>query len=153
METRIATLNDIKALCPLLTEFFTYNAGLQPLYNSEAVEDGEYPKIIIEGDNSDFLIAVDNGAVVGFIHIEQMKTQPYNSVVQHNYAEIIAFMVTASHRAHGVGTKLLDAAKEWSKERNLDYIELISMINADDANLFYDKKGFKTVSYIRRQML
>ena len=150
MEVRLATLNDIDALCPLLTEFFAYNAGLQPDFCIAAVERGEYPKNMIESDSSDFLVAIDGDIVVGFIHINQMKTPPYDAVAPHNYAEIMAFMVTASRREQGIGSLLIDAAKQWSKARNLDYIELISLTNAGEANLFYDKKDFATVSHIRR---
>ena len=71
----------------------------------------------------------------------------------HDYAEIIAFMVTASHRGQGIGAMLIDAAKQWSKTRNLDYIELFSLTNAEEANSFYDNKDFVTVSHIRRYPL
>ena len=150
MVVRLATLNDIEALCPLLTEFFAYNAELQPAYCNADNECGEYPRAVIESDDSDFLIAVEGDAVIGFIHINQMKTAPYGSIVPHDYAEIMAFMVTASLREQGVGSLLIEAAKEWSIERNLDYIELISLSNAQEANDFYDHKGFAIVSHIRR---
>ncbi|MCL2564404.1 MAG: GNAT family N-acetyltransferase [Defluviitaleaceae bacterium] len=153
MEVRLATLNDVDALRPLLTEFFAYNANLQPLYCYADDESGEYPKNMIENDNADFLIALDKDIAVGFIHISQMKTPPYGSVIPHNYAEIMAFMVTASRRGQGIGSKLIDAAKQWSKDRNLDYIELISFTNADAANSFYDSKDFATVLHLRRHML
>ena len=153
MEVRLATMNDIDALCPLLTEFFAHNARLQPMYCIADNETGVYPKTIIESDNSDFLIAVDNEIIIGFIHINQMKTPPYGSIVSHEFAEIMAFMVTASHRKQGIGGMLIEAAKQWSKERNLNYIELISLINAEEANSFYDKKDFTTVSHIRRYPL
>jgi ribosomal protein S18 acetylase RimI-like enzyme len=153
MEIRLATLNDIEALCPLLTEFFAYNAGLQPMYCNLHYERGEYPKGIIESDKSDFVVAVQNDAILGFIHINQMKTPPYDSIVSHDYAEIMAFMVTATHREQGVGALLIDAAKQWSNARNLDYIELISLTNAKEANSFYDNKDFVTVSHIRRYTL
>jgi ribosomal protein S18 acetylase RimI-like enzyme len=153
MEIRIATLNDIEALCPLLTEFFAYNADLQPMYCHADIESGEYPKNMIESDNSDFLIAVENDTVLGFIHINQMKTPPYGSIVPHNYAEIMAFMVTTSHRKRGIGSKMIEAAKQWSKDRNLDYIELISLANAKEAINFYDNKDIVTVSHIRRYTL
>ena len=153
MEIRLATLKDIDALCPLLTEFFAYNAGLQPEYCIAAVERGEYPKTIIESDNSDFLIAVEGDSIVGFIHINQMKTPSYDAVSPHNYAEIMAFMVTASLREQGIGSMMIDVAKKWSRDRNLDYIELISLVNAGEANRFYDKKDFVTVSHIRRFLL
>jgi len=153
MEVRLATKNDIEALCPVLTEFFAYNAAVQPAYCHADIETGEYPKEIIESEIADFLIAVENNKVIGFVHISQMKTAPYGSIVPHNYAEIIAFMVTAFCRKQGVGEMLLEAAKNWSKARKLDYIELMSLINADEANSFYDNKDFSTKALIRRHML
>jgi len=153
MEIRIATANDIEALCPILTEFFAYNARLQPMYCNAAIESGEYPKSIIESDKSDFLIAVDNNSVVGFIHINQMETPPYDAITPHKYAEIMAFMVTAASREKGIGSELVNFAKGWSTERNLDYIELFSLVNANEANNFYDKNDFVTVSHIRRLVL
>jgi len=153
MDIRIATENDIEALCPLLTEFFAYNAQLQPFYCNAAVENGDYPKGIIESENSDFLIAADGDSIVGFIHINQNKTLQYDAIVPHNYAEIMAFMVTKKSRDKGVGSKLIEYAKQWSKERNLDYIELLSLVNADEANNFYDKSDFITVSHLRRYEL
>jgi len=153
MELKIATVNDIEALCPLLTEFFAYNAQLQPLYCNAAVENGEYPKSIIESENSDFLIAVDGDSIVGFVHICQMETAPYDAFVPYGYAEIIAFMVTATCREKGIGSLLIDYAKKWSKDRSLDYIELFSLVNANEANRFYDKNDFVTVSHIRRYVL
>jgi ribosomal protein S18 acetylase RimI-like enzyme len=153
MEIRLATLNDIESLCPLLTEFFAYNAELQPMYCIAAIESGEYPKNMIESDDSDFIIAIEVDALVGFIHINEMKTPPFNAVAPHNYAEIMAFMVTASHREQGIGSKLIAFAKQWSKDRNLDYIELMSLINAKEANHFYDRSNFNVVSNIRRYPL
>ena len=153
MEIRIAETSDIEALCPLLTEFFAYNAELQPMYCTAAIETGEYPKSIIESEDSDFLVAIKNGTVVGFIHINQMKTPPYDAITPHNYAEIMALMVTASCREQGIGTELIELAKKWSKDRNLDYLELMSLVNAKEANTFYDNKDFITTSNIRRYHL
>jgi hypothetical protein len=142
MEIRIAELKDVDALCPLFTEFFTCNAKLQPMYCKAENENGAYPKKVIEKEYSDILVAVDNGIIVGFIHIKQMQTPQVGSVVHHDYAEVMAFMVT-----------LIDFAKQWSKDRKLDYIELISLINAKEANSFYDNKDFVTMSHIRRYTL
>ena len=150
MEIRLATINDVEKLCPLFTEFFAYNAELQPMYCSASNENGEYPKKVIEREYSDILIAVENDVIVGFMHIKQMETPLVASVVHHHYAEIMAFMVTASHRERGIGSMLMDAAKQWSNSRNLEYIELFSLSNADEANKFYDSKDFVTVSHTRR---
>jgi len=153
MEIRLAAAGDIDSLCPLLTEFFAYNANLQPMYCNAAVESGDYPMSIIESCESDFIVAVENGSIVGFLHINEMKTPPYAAIATHCYAEVMAFLVTASYREQGVGSKLLSHAKKWSKERNLDYIELTSLVNAKEANAFYDKNDFETISHIRRYQL
>ena len=153
MEIRLATLDDIEALCLLLNEFYAFNAELQPAYCLAANEPGGYPRNVIESNHADFLIAIENGAVLGFVHIIQMETPPYDAIAPHKYAEIMAFMVTASRRKQGVGSMLFDAAKKWSNARNLDYIELFSLTNAREANSFYDNKDFVTVSHIRRYAL
>jgi len=153
VEVRLATLDDIEAMCPLLTEFFAYNAQLHPAYCSADIERGVYPKIIIESDSADFFIAVEGNTVVGCLHIDQKKTPPYTSVVPHNYAEIISFAVAASHRERGIGAMLIKAAKQWGRARSLDYIELTSLRGAEEANRFYDNKDFTVVSCIRRYTL
>ena len=152
MEIRLATLSDMDALGFLLTEFFDYNANLQPMYCRANNENGKYPESVIKSSNADFLVAIESDVALGFIHIIQQKTPSFDSVVPHDYAEIMAFMVTAASRGQGIGARLIDAAKRWSKARSLDYIELISLDNAE-ANAFYDHKNFITVSHIRRYAL
>jgi len=153
MEIRLATLNDIDEICPLLNEFFAYNANLQPNYYKIDNECGKYPKSIIESTEADFLLAFENGVAVGFIHIIQMTTPPFGSIVPHKYAEIIGFMVTSSHRNKGIGSKLMAAAKHWSTARNLDYVELSVLKNSTEALAFYEQNQFSTVLHTMRYSL
>ena len=153
MEIRLATLGDIEPICRLYNEFFAYNAGLQPQYYRAVKESGEYPKSTITSDASDIFLAVENGAVIGFIHVREAQTPPFDSVAAHKYAEIIDFIVAAAHRKKGIGSALFDAAKQWSKARNLDYIELFVLSNAEDANRFYRRENFAAVSHTMRYSL
>ena len=153
MEIRLATLDDIKPICGLYNEFFAYNARLQPQYCRAGKEKGAYPKATITSDNSDIFLAVEDGVAVGFIHVRQAQTPPFDSIVPHKYAEIIDFFVSAAHRKKGIGGELIDAAKRWSKARSLDYIELLVLSNAEDANRFYRRKDFATVSHTMRYPL
>ena len=150
MEVRVATLEDIEQICCLYVEFFSYNAALQPEYCAVAQESGEYPKSVISSENADIIVAMENGATVGFVHIREAQTFRYPSIVPHKFAEIIDFIVTASYREKGVGSKLMDAAKQWGRERNLDYIELFVLSNAKEAYCFYEKRDFATVSHTMR---
>ena len=150
MEIKLAGLGDIASICQLYNEFFAYNAGLQPVYYKAGKEDGAYPKSIIESEASDILIAVDEGEVVGFIHIREAKTPPFDALVPHNYAEIVDFITTAAHRKKGIGSLLMDAAKQWAKARELDYIELFVLTDARDEIRFYEHASFVPVSHTMR---
>ena len=150
MEIRLATLEDIKQIRELYNEFFNYNAALQPEYCKAGIESGAYPKSAIESSSADIFIALENNVIIGFIHIREAQTPAFDSVVPHNYAEIIDFMVAASHREKGVGSKLMDSVKQWCKKRNLDYIELAVLSNAKEALCFYGQKDFTTTAHIMR---
>ncbi|MDR2665313.1 MAG: GNAT family N-acetyltransferase [Oscillospiraceae bacterium] len=104
----------------------------------------------MQNNDSDIILAVENDLVLGFIHIRKVRTPPFDSIVPHNYAEIIDFIVTAEHRKSGIGSMLMEAAKQWTKIRNLDYIELFVLSNAKDEYCFYQYKGFVTVSHTMR---
>ena len=150
MEVRLATLNDIEPICRLYHEFWQYNADLQPAYYKAGKEGGEYPRSTITGEESDLILAVDNETIVGFIHVKETRTPPFDAIVQHKYAEIIDFIVTAPCREKGIGSELMNAAKQWSKSRNLDYIELFVLSNAAKEFHFYENKDFVTVSHTMR---
>jgi GNAT superfamily N-acetyltransferase len=150
MEIRLATLSDIEPICQLYHEFWRYNADLQPMYYKEGKESGEYPRSTITGEESDIILAVDNETIVGFIHVKETRTPPFDAIVQHKCAEIIDFIVTAPCRKKGVGTELMNAAKQWSKSRSIDYIELFVLSNAVDEFHFYEHKDFVAVSHTMR---
>jgi len=97
VETRLATLKDIEPICQLYNEFFAYNAELQPKYYEAGKESGEYPKSVIENDKSDIFLAIENDVIVGFIHVKEAQTPPFDAFVPHNYAEIIDLITTVSH--------------------------------------------------------
>lgn len=150
MDVKVATHNDIEPICQLYNEFFAYNARLQPEYYKAGNESGEYPKSVIEGEGSDIFLAVENDKIVGFIHVREAQTPTFDSIVPHKYAEVIDLIVTAPCREKGIGSKLMDAAKQWCKRRNLDYIELFVLSNAKSEFLFYEHEGFVTVSHTMR---
>jgi len=151
--TRLAAINDIDSIRRLNQEFWLYNAALQPEYYQEAEDNGEYPKGVITADDADIIIAEENGKVIGLVHVRQAETPPYPPIVQHRYAEIVDLVVTASHRRKGVGSMLMNAAKKWSKERGLEYIELFVLSNAKGEKAFYEDFGFDTVSHTMRYSL
>ena len=153
MEIRVAVNSDVEQICLLYNEFFAYNAIIDPVYCRAGKESGEYPKSVIEGTDADLIVAAEGNELVGFIHIKEGRTPPYDALMQNHYAQIIDFIVTAEHRKQGVGKKLMDAAKKWANERELDYIELFVLQGAKAEHRFYERNDFVTVMQTMRCML
>ena len=124
MKIKLATLNDIESISLLNHEFWCYNADLQHEYYKKAKESGDYPKNVIINEDSDIFLAVENDKIVGLIHVRESQILPYASIVQHKYAEVIDLIVTETYKRKCIGSLLINAAKKWSKLRNLDYLEL-----------------------------
>ncbi|HEU4981001.1 MAG TPA: GNAT family N-acetyltransferase [Solirubrobacterales bacterium] len=57
--------------------------------------------------------------------------------------------VGPAHRSQGVGRSLLDAAKEWARERGATHLELDSGETRTDAHRFYERQdpSWRSVSY------
>ena len=153
MEIRTAVHDDIEQICRLYNEFFAYNAKIDPVYFKAGKENGEYTGSIIESESADLIIAVFDDKAVGLIHIREGKTPPYDALMQNHYAQIIDFIVTEEHRQKGIGKELMDAAKKWAANRNLDYIELFVLQGAAVEQQFYENHGFVTVIQTKRYML
>ena len=49
--------------------------------------------------------------------------------------------VSPDHRSQGVGKDLLDAAKDWARERGATHLELDSGDDRLDAHRFYEREG------------
>jgi len=153
MKIRLSTHSDIEQICLLYNEFFAYNAEKDPVYCRAGKESGEYPKSVIDSNDADLIVAEENGVVIGFIHIKEGKTPPYDALQQNHYAQIIDFIVTAEHRKKGAGTKLMEAAKAWANNRKLDYIELFVLEGAKNEHRFYENNDFIPVIHTLRCML
>jgi len=150
---RKAAFEDVKQLQALYIDFFAYNSQMQPKYYKEAEVTEEYPKSVITSDKEAIFVAEADGNAVGFIHMQENHTPPYKSFVPHKYAEIIEFFVAAEFRRQGIGLKLFNAARIWSKGRKLDYIEAMVLANAKGEIQFYEKEGFRTKAHIMRHEL
>ena len=153
MEIRAAVPEDVQNISAVFEHFYTYNAGRQPQYYRQAAEEGGYPRRIIESSTSDLFIVLDGSTIIGLMHIEEKETQHSEAIVHHRYADIVALFVDPTYRGHGVGDRLIRAAKNWAKSRKLDYLELFVLAENEGGLGFYEKSGFETVSFNMRMPL
>jgi ribosomal protein S18 acetylase RimI-like enzyme len=96
------------------------------------LEDNDYTKYINNKDKTIYLY-FDDGKNIGQIILRKYWNE--NTFIQD-------FCVAKQYRRKGIGYKLMDKAKEWTKENNLKGI----MLETQDVNLaacrFYNKYGF-----------
>jgi GNAT superfamily N-acetyltransferase len=99
----------------------------------------------ISGAQSEVFVADEGGEIVGlcsvYLDIESVRFG------QRAWVEDLA--VHHGHRSAGHGKALLDAAKDWARERGATHLELDSGESRADAHRFYEREGpsWRSISY------
>lgn len=86
-------------------------------------------------------VAEENGEAVGYIALAP-KDLSYR---KHKYIEIDNMGVSPSYRGKGVGSMLIQKAKEWAKEKGYTRIFVTSYSGNESAIGFYKKNGGKEI--------
>ncbi len=86
------------------------------------------------------LVAESGGDVLGWIHVRNTLTLESTP-----WAEVDGLVVDARWRGRGVGTRLLDDAERWARERGLAEIRLRSNVIRAAAHQFYRARGYEVV--------
>jgi len=139
---RKATASDIAAIKRLFWELDTDAVMHQPEHFQRVERPDAYLSGIIENPKADFLLAtVGDEEVVGFSLIFEKETGDISCLKKCRYGYIQDFVVTAGHRNKGYGAALLDASKEWARERGLDYLRLSVFPTNEGGIRFYSRHG------------
>ncbi|HEX6332027.1 MAG TPA: GNAT family N-acetyltransferase [Actinomycetota bacterium] len=94
-------------------------------------------------DRSAVLVAEDGDTLVGFCTAYlDLRSVRFGSRV---WVEDLA--VDPGHRSKGIGKGLLDAAKQWGRERGATHLELDSATTRTDAHRFYERERPSWTSY------
>jgi GNAT superfamily N-acetyltransferase len=129
MITREATASDAAALAALSTQLG------YPAQPDEAAE-----RLSAIGPAGTVLVAEENGAVLGWIHVcgvRFFQSPPF--------AEIGGLVVDEAMRGKGVGKLLLQAAVRWAAEQGYGKLRVRSNVVREDAHRFYEREGFQRV--------
>ena len=98
----------------------------------------------IDSHDAAILVAVDRGGdLVGICtaYYELFSVRFGHRV----WVEDLA--VHPERRSEGIGKELLDAAKDWARERGATHLELDSAETRTDAHRFYEREGAQYRSY------
>lgn len=97
----------------------------------------------IESHDACVLVADDGGQLVGICTIYQ----DLHSVRYGYRAWVEDLAVDPERRSEGVGKALMDAAKDWARERGATHLELDSALARTDAHRFYEREGSEYKSF------
>lgn len=142
MEIKKAEIKEIDEIKQLYQVLFSDMAKLQPEYFKTAKQDIEFLKMIMGNDDSDILIAKDT-KVIGLALVQKQKTPPYGCIVEHQYTYLMDLVVDPNFRGQGVGKQLIESVKDWTLERNLEYVELMVLSENKKAIDLYEQLNFK----------
>lgn len=141
MVIRKADIRDIAAINELFYELDTHEINLQPEHIQRGERPADYLSEIINGERSDFLLAVADGEIVGFSSIFARETSNISILVPCKYAYIQDLVVKEGFRNKSIGTVLMDESKKWAKQRGMDYLRLSVLPKNNDAQRFYRRNG------------
>lgn len=138
---RDAELSDAEALVDI------WQGVIRRAERSEQVADME--SVVHEvGQHEDrrVLVAVVEGTVVGAVYLQAATVTPINlepallTVSPH---------VLASHRRHGIGHALVEAAVAWAEELGIAYVATAATAGARDANRFMARLALTPTAMLR----
>ena len=153
MEIRPMMREDYPAVQTLYRELFFEMAAIAPTYIQAADQDVEYLDAVLDSDEDDVLVADEEGTILGFVVLQTQLTPPIPCMVLYRFAALMDLMVRPDARNKGIGTALIDAAKAWTRQNGLRFLELDVLSGNQRARSLYEREGFAPVLSTIRLMM
>lgn len=151
---RSATEADLPSILALYRVLDEELVDLQPEFFCAAPREEEPIRKFIQSADADFLLAEQEGVVVGLALVQYAGWTPeFSCVLPHRYASLNDLVVLPAHRCQGIGSTLVGAAKRWARDRRLEYLELNVLSQNSNAIQLYESHDFVESTRTMRCML
>ena len=151
---RPATVEDLPSILALYRVLDEELVDLQPEFFCAAPREEEPIRHFLQSSEADFLLAEQEGAVVGLALVQYAGWTPeFSCVLPHRYASLNDLVVMREKRCQGIGSLLLGAAKRWARDRRLEYLELNVLAQNSNAIELYESHDFVEATRNMRCML
>ncbi|HVR82790.1 MAG TPA: GNAT family N-acetyltransferase [Planctomycetota bacterium] len=150
---RRARTEDLDVLVRLWREMWEFHIPFDPRFEITAAADlvmGKWFEETLQSDRALLLVAEENrGAAAGYCHAMILENPP---VVPHQYYGYVS-EIAVHDRRRGTGTRLLEAAHAWFREKNLSYSEVNVSVRNAVAGRFWRKQGYSEfLERLRREL-
>jgi diamine N-acetyltransferase len=143
MNIRIANLMDIEKILFLENQVFELHSKARPDWIGKNPLTYDSIKNIIESNNGKIFIAEDNNEIIGHCIINIREIKNHHMFHDMKNIEIDDLCVDEKHRKKGIGKKLFEKVKTYSKENGINFIELMVWEFNENARKFYENMGMK----------
>ncbi len=103
----------------------------------------EFAKVILNGENSDIIVAEHNGVICGMVCVDYVSKPETPFGKARNFYHVQEIAVDVNHRRQGVAKELLKFMAADAKKRGLSRMELDVWEFNESAIEFYQAVGFK----------
>jgi GNAT superfamily N-acetyltransferase len=133
-EIREAVPDEVERVLGMYEWLFAPPGSVPPRWEAERAR--QAIAAAIADDEATVLVAEHRGELLGlctaYLELNSVRFGP------RCWVEDLA--VSPEHRSQGVGKALLDAAKDWARERGATHLELDSADTRIDAHRFYERE-------------
>ena len=146
VQVRSARIEDISAIQELNYQLFAHDDVYHHDLNmtwSQGSEGEAYFRWYIESESCLSVVAELDGKIVGYLN---GSIREPDGIYLGKRAELENMCVTAHSRGHGVGSKLVDAFKNWAQAQGAERMIVEAFDGNEDALRFYEKQGFSGYS-------
>jgi GNAT superfamily N-acetyltransferase len=148
LEIRVARRNDYAAYNQLIMEVDTLHASEAPRYfqvPEPPGRDEDYFASFILDPRQIVFLAVQDGQVLGQIHLELQQPGDLPILVKRVLVRVTDIAVAAGHRRQGIGHALMDQAKAWARAQGAEELSLSVFAFNQAAARMYEAEGFRTI--------
>lgn len=139
---RKAKKEDLESLRALYLALEEDGVRYQPEHFVIGERTDEFFQEIFESDNQDILVADIDGEAVGFVHAVILAQKKVSCLKPQTVVYLQDLCVREDLRSMGIGTKLIRAAKDYGKEKGVDFIRTQVFPKNVDGMRFYERNGF-----------
>ncbi|MCL2300805.1 MAG: GNAT family N-acetyltransferase [Firmicutes bacterium] len=141
IRTAIHSSGDLAAIRALYWQLDTHAVQSQPQHFRRGERSDEFLLGLIEGENSDFLLAELDGEIAGFSQVSLKWTSDIPVLVPCKFGYLNDFVVREDLRGQKIGTALMAASKAWARARGGEYLRLSVLPDNLGAQRFYARHG------------